>query len=354
MAEDRAQRTEEPTPRRKQKAREEGQVASSRDFTSALQFLAAVGMLSIFGAEACRSVLISMRGLFRSAFREHVGAGELQSLAGAALHDGLSIFWTFAAVLLTIGLLSHMAQTGFAWTPKRLAPDMQRLNPAQRIKDLPGENLAQTAKALLLLPLLALVFYLVIAGQAETFLELPALSDRAGSVRVAVTLLDLLVRAGFCLLLLGLLDLYRQRRKMHKKLMMSKQEVRQEQKDIEGDPHVKARLRRMQREMMRRRMMADVPKATVVVTNPTHYAVALRYEPERMPAPRVVAKGLDLIALRIRALAEEHEIPIVENPPLAQTLYRSAEVGDEIPEDLYHAVAEILAYIFKLSGRFSM
>ncbi len=351
MAEDNAQRTEEPTPRRKQKAREEGQVAASRDFTSSLQFLAAVGMVGIYGAEVCAAVLTSMRGLFHAAFRESLGAGELRALAGAALYDGMSIFWYFAAALLVIGLVSHMAQTGFAWTPKRLAPDFKRLNPAQKLKDMPGENLAQTGKALLLLPLLGLVFYFVLAGETASFLELPALSAPAGSVRVGLTLLDLLLEAGVCLLALGLLDLYRQRRKIHKKLMMTKQEVRQEQKDAEGDPHIKARMRRLQREMMRRRMMSDVPTATVVVTNPTHYAVALRYEPERMVAPRVVAKGLDLIALRIRSVAEEHEIPIVENPPLAQTLYRSAEVGDEIPEDLYAAVAEILAYIFKLSGR---
>ncbi len=351
MAEDRAQRSEEPTPRRQHKAREEGQVASSRDFTAALQFLAAVAMMAIFGADVSTSLLTAMRGMLRAAFAQDLGAAELQSLAGAVLYDGLSIFWRFAGALLVIGLVSHLAQTGFAWTPKRLTPDLKRLDPLQKLADLPGENLTQTGKALLLLPLLGLVFYFVIASQADGFLELSALSARAGSLRVARTLIDLLLKAGFCLLLIGALDLYRQRRKVHKKLMMTKQEVRQEQKDIEGDPQIKARLRRLQRERSRRRMMSEVPTATVVVTNPTHYAVALRYEPRLMPAPRVVAKGLDLVALRIRSIAEEHEIPLVENPPLAQTLYRSAEVGDEIPEDLYNAVAEILAYIFKLSGR---
>lgn len=351
MAEDRAQRTEEPTPRRKRKAREEGQVASSRDFTSALQFLSAMGLVALFAQQVSVAVLASMRGLFREAFREHLGLGELQALAGAALYDGMAIFWLFAGVLLLVGLVSHMTQTRFAWSPKRLAPDFKRLNPITKLKYLPGDNLAQTGKALLLLPLLTLIFYFVVAGQADAFLELPALSAEAGAVRVGRTLLDLLLMAACCLLILGVFDLWRQRRKVHKKLMMTKQEVRQEQKDVEGDPHIKARLRRLRRDMMRRRMMSEVPSATVVVTNPNHYAVAMRYEPAEMPAPRVVAKGLDLIALRIRAIAEEHEIPIVENPPLAQTLYRSAEIGDDIPEDLYHAVAEILAYIFKLSGR---
>ena len=159
------------------------------------------------------------------------------------------------------------------------------------------------------------------------------------------------MKAAICLVGLGLFDLYRQRRRLSVKLKMTKEEVRREHKDLEGDPHIKARIRRLRREMMRRRMMSEVPKATVVITNPTHYAVALRYEPHGSAAPVVVAKGLDLVALRIRAIAEEHGIAIVENPPVARTLYRSAEIGTEIPEDLYRTVAEILAYIYSLRGQ---
>jgi flagellar biosynthetic protein FlhB len=164
-------------------------------------------------------------------------------------------------------------------------------------------------------------------------------------------LLRLLSQAAAVLLALGVLDLVRQRRRLLTRLRMSKQEIKQEHKELEGHPQVKARLRRLQREFLRRRMMSQVPKATVVVTNPQHYAVALRYEPERMAAPVVVAKGLDHLALRIREVAERHGIPIVENPPLAQALYKSTDLGVEIPVTLYHAVAEILAHIYRLTRR---
>ncbi len=172
----------------------------------------------------------------------------------------------------------------------------------------------------------------------------------AGMSTLADALLSLLGKAALALLALGLIDLIRQRRKIKKRLMMTKQEVKQEQKDIEGNPQIKARMRRMQREMMRKRMMSDVPEATVVVTSPTHFAVAIKYEPKTMAAPLVVAKGLDYLALRIRKVADEHGVSIVENPPLAQALYRGTDVGSEIPVDLYRAVAEILAYIYRLKG----
>jgi flagellar biosynthetic protein FlhB len=182
-------------------------------------------------------------------------------------------------------------------------------------------------------------------------LRLPRQALEAGAAAVSGALLDLLWRAAAVLLILGSIDLYRQRRKLRQRLSMTKQEVRQEQKDLEGNPQIKARLRRLQREMRRRQMMRSVPEATVVVTNPAHYAVALKYDAETMPAPLVLAKGLDFLAQRIRAIAEEHRIPIVENPPLAQALYKSCEAGSEIPPHLYRAVAEILAYIYRLTRR---
>ena len=351
MAEDQAQRTEQPTPRRRTKAREEGQVASSRDFTAALQFSAAVGMLALAGASIVEGLMRVMTGTFRLAFRETVGTAELGQLS-AALADGpIDFLFPLALLLLGIGLLSHVAQTGFALSFQRLQPDFKRLSPAQKLKELPSENLAQTAKALILLPVAAVIFWYVLSGDIGSFLSLPLMPARAGASLLSRAMLELLLKAALVLVAAGSVDFYRQRRKLNKKLMMSKHEVRQEHKDIEGNPQIKARLRRLQREMMRRRMMSEVPKASVVVVNPTHYAVALRYEPETDPAPLVVAKGVDFLALRIRQTADRHGIPIVENAPLAQALYRGAELGDEIPADLYKAVAEILALIYRLSGR---
>ncbi|MBI1358352.1 MAG: flagellar biosynthesis protein FlhB [Acidobacteria bacterium] len=351
MAEERSQQTEDPTPRRQQKAREEGQVASSKELTAALQFAAAVMMLSASAAGVFAGLVAMLRGFLQLAFRDEVGLGRLMGLSKDLLTGPLSFIWGFGAVLMAIGLLSHLAQTGFAFTVQRLQPDLQRLNPMKKLQQLPQENLGQAAKSLLLLPLAGTVFYYVVRREMETFLALPRFGLEAGSAVVFEAIRSLLSQASVALVALGAYDLWRQRKQLFDRLKMSKQEVRQEFKDLEGDPQIKARLRRMQREMMRKRMMADVPKATVVITNPTHYAVAIRYAPEENPAPVVLAKGVDHLALRIRKVADEHEIPLVENPPLAQALYKGADVGQQIPIELYRAVAEILAYIYRMRER---
>lgn len=351
MAENQSQRTEEPTPRRLQKAREEGQVASSRELTAALQFAAAVALLAMFSQRVVSGTASATRGLFSQSFRRELGVGEIQSLAASVLRDGMFFVFPLGLALVAIGLFMHLGQTGFALSVKKMKPDLDRLNPLAKLRDIPGENATQTFKAMLLLPLFGLILWQVLRSEIDVFVSLAAMSAAAGMTTVSRAILELLIKAAICLVALGLFDLYRQRSRLNKKLKMTKEEIRREHKDMEGDPHIKARIRRLRREMMRRRMMSDVPKATVVITNPTHFAVALRYQPEKSAAPVVVAKGLDLVALRIRAIAEEHGIAIVENPPLAQTLYRSTEIGTEIPEDLYHMVAEILAYIYSLRGK---
>jgi flagellar biosynthetic protein FlhB len=193
---------------------------------------------------------------------------------------------------------------------------------------------------------------MVARDRVEQFMRLPFLGLQAGVQLIASSVEDLLWKAAGLFLVLGAIDLFRQRRRHRKDLMMSKQEIREEAKESDGNPMVKSRIRRIQRDLLRRRMMSEVPKATAVIVNPTHFAVAIRYRPEGMAAPMVVAKGKNYLALRIRQRAIESQVPIVENPPLAQSLYRSVEVGQEIPPALYRAVAEVLAYIFRLtSGR---
>ncbi len=351
MPADQAQRSEQPTPRRKQKARDEGQVASSRELTAALQFGAAVLMLSLYGGDAMKALQASLRGLFAEAYRDSMTIERLRGVSAALLLEPLSFLGVFAVVLISLGILVHLAQTGFALAPKRLQPDFKRLSPFSKLREMPAENLSQTLKALLLLPFVAWVFWYVIGSELPGFLRLPRQTVASGSAHVGGALTALLLKAAALLLALGLFDFYRQRRKVLQRIMMTKHEIKQEQKDLEGNPQIKARLRRIQRDFMRRRMMSQVPKASVVVTNPTHYAVALRYEPEAMAAPVVLAKGLDFLAKRIRSVAEQHGIPIVENPLLAQALYKTAEVGSEIPANLYRTVAEILAHIYRLTRR---
>jgi len=349
MAADQAQRTEEPTPRRKQKAREEGQVASSRELTGAVQFAATVGLLALFADELRDALIAAARGVFRQGFRAELDFEHLWAALHALALGPLWFVGLFGALVLASGLLLHLLQTGFALSAKRFKLDFQRLNPVPKLREVPADNLSQTLKGLLLLPLVGLAFWYVLDSEFETLMLLPRQGVASGAATVGEVLIELLLQAAAVLLLLGFLDFYRQRRKTHKKLRMTKHEVKQEQKDLEGNPHVRARLRRLQRERSRRRMMSKVPEATVVVTNPTHYAVALEYKPETMAAPVVVAKGLDFLAQRIKKTAEDSGVPIVQNPPLAQALYRGAEVGSEIPANLYRAVAEILAYIFRLT-----
>lgn len=351
MPEEQSQKTEQPTPRRKQKAREEGQIPSSRELTSALQFGATVLLLTAFGTTVVTGTMKATENLLAAAFRGGYTAPDVMLLLTGLWGRELAFMWQLGVALVAIGILTHLTQTGFAITPKRLVPELGRLNPINKLKELPGENLMQMLKGLLLLPFAGLAFWYVMDSEMVALLGMPRAALPAAAKTLADTLSTLLTRASLILLLVGFIDFMRQRHKINKKLKMSKHEVKQEHKETEGNPQIKARQRQIQREMARKRMMADVAEASVVVTNPTHYAVALKYDPDAMPAPKVVAKGLDFLALRIRAVAEEHQIPIVENPPLAQALYKGAEVGQEIPANLYRAVAEILAYIFRLSGR---
>jgi flagellar biosynthesis protein FlhB len=222
------------------------------------------------------------------------------------------------------------------------------LNPVTKLRELPHQNLSSLLEAVFLLPLFLGAVYFIARDRLEAFLLLPLQSVASGARLLGVSLMDLLWKAAGLFVVFGCVDLFRQMRRYQQDLRMSKQEIKEEMKDVEGNPQMKARIRRIQRDRARRRMMKEVPKATAVIVNPTHFAVAIRYQMDSMAAPVVVAKGKNYLALRIRQKALEHQVPIIENPPLAQALYKSVDVGQEIPAHLYRAVAEILAYIFKL------
>lgn len=344
---DKSQRTEQPTPRRIQKARREGRFAVSREFVSAVQFLAFVLAAAAFGGDYLADLKQGMRTLLAQAFRGELNAGRLGGLLNLAAKN-LAPLATLGAGLVGITLGTQLATTRFGFAPKRLRLDWQRLNVLSRMRELPRQNLPLLLQAALLLPLFALALYLVVRSNLDDLTRMPLETPAAAAGRLGATLLDLFWRAALVLLALGAWDLWRQRRRYLADLRMTKQEVRDEAKEVEGHPQVRARIRRLQRELLRRRMMQQVPKATAVIVNPTHYAVAIRYRMEEMTAPVVVAKGKNYLALRIRQKAVEHQVPVVENPPLAQALYVSCQVGQQIPVHLYRAVAEILAYIYRL------
>jgi flagellar biosynthetic protein FlhB len=351
---DRSGKTEQPTERRVQKARREGQFPAAREFVAALQFVALLALVGAGGAQWFAAFGQTTRRLFAMAFGGELSPPFLSRLVW-------QLFWShflplvsagMAVAVLTLGL--RLATTRFGFSLKRLAPDLKRFSPASKLRELPRQNLTALAQAIVLLPLFLCAVYVIARGRLESFLLLPLQSAASGAHFLGTSLMDLFWKAASLFVVFGSVDLFRQMRRYQHDLRMSRQEIREEMKDVEGNPQMKARIRRLQRERARRQMMKDIPKATAVIVNPTHFAVAIRYQMETMAAPVVLAKGKNYLALRIRQRAVEHEVPVIENPPLAQALYKSVDVGQEIPPHLYRAVAEILAYIFKLmNGKLS-
>ena len=347
-----AQKTEKPTPRRLTKARADGQFPLSREVAPAISFAAFVAAVLVAFPRGFEEATRVFRGMLIWAFRADplTVIGNV-TLLGRVARFVLPPFCILLVLPAIAGAVGHLATTRFAIHGKKLLPEASRLNPFQKLKSLPGQNVAQLSKAILVLGALIYWCYTVFAQQIPALAALPALPFPAELAQVAQILGSVLKRAAYIVGFLGLLDFLWQKRQFLDRLKMSKQEVKEESKEQEGNPHTKQRIRRIQRDLARKQMMKEVAKATAVVVNPTHYAVALRYLPDAPGAPRVVAKGKNFLAARIRQRAIEHQVPIVENPPLARALYSAVDVGHEIPAHLYRAVAEILAYIQRMLGK---
>jgi len=345
------QKTEEPTARRLDKARGGELSLFARQFVSAMQFLAFVAVLEAWGGQWFSELRMLMRRVLAAAFSTGSDARAAE-ISRYLLVDLLRLLAPAAGVLLVATLAMQLAATQLGVSLKKLAPDLQRLNPLSRLRELPKQNLPALLRAAVMLPLFGMAVYGIVRDNLLAYMALPFQGVESGFHQVCGSFGTLLWKACGVFLLFGAVDLFRQRRRYRKDLRMSKQEMRDEVKETEGNPQMKARIRRIQRDRLRHQMMKEVPTATAVIVNPTHYAVALRYALDSMATPVVVAKGKNYLAQRIRQRAMEHQVPIVENPPLAQALYRSVDVGQEIPAHLYRAVAEILAYVYKLmNGR---
>jgi flagellar biosynthesis protein FlhB len=345
-------RTEKPTQRRLDRARREGNLPTSREFISSVHFLGFVVLAVALGGAWLTRTARLMRTLLAAAFTTSLTVDGVTALAREFLAPALTPLLLGGAALMGLAISAQLATTKMGVSFPKLAPDLQRLNFLRRITGLPAQNLPMFLQALLLLPVVGAVVYFEISENLDALLELPWMGPQPAAARVGAVIATLLWRAAGIFLLVGFADLMWQRRRYLAQLRMTKQEVREEVRDQEGNPHMKARVRRIQRDMARRRMMQAVPTATALIVNPTHFAVAIHYTMESGAAPRVVAKGKNYLAARIRQKAIENQVPVVENPPLAQALYASVDVGQEIPSHLYRAVAEILAYIYKLmNGR---
>jgi len=337
-------RTEAPTPRRLERAREEGQVPLSREAVSFATLLggtlAAALALPPLGLEWLRAARI----LLATAAAQEAWPATL-----ALLRASLLLLLLVLAATCLAAALATMVQTGWLLHGKALVPNLSRLNPLAALKRLLGpERLAELVRTLAKLGILGLALWLAVdLTSLQAALHRPPGALLAEAGRGALRLL-LACLAAFALV--AGLDLFWVRWRHLRRLRMSREEIREELRESEGDPQVKGRLRRLRESRARQRMLASVPKAAVVITNPTHYAVALSYDQGQAAAPKLVAKGVDAMAARIRAVAEEHRVPIVANPPLARALYR-LEPDTEIPPEHWQAVAEIIAYVWRLQGR---
>jgi flagellar biosynthesis protein FlhB len=345
-------KTEKATPRRRDEARKKGQVARSTDLNGAAVLVAALLALGSFGpgmVAQCRDALrTSLMAIADPSQVSMAGIGPL--LAAAGRHVALAVA-PIAGVCLVTGVVVNVAQVGLRPTAHALKPDPKRINPAQGFKNLFGPNaLVEAAKTAVKVLVVGVAAYVVLARHVDGVASLVGAGpDELGAQLVSGV--STIARWGaFGWLALALADYAWQRRRHEKGLRMDRQEVKEEHKQQQLPGEVRSALRRRQMEAARARMMAAVPQADVVVTNPTHFAVALKYEPA-MTAPQVVAKGQDLVAQRIRELAAEAGVPLVPDPPLARSLHASVEVGRQIPEELYHAVAQVLAFVYRAAAR---
>jgi flagellar biosynthetic protein FlhB len=343
------EKTEPASPRRLEQAREEGDVPRSRELATCSLLLAAGAGLWVTGEPLVRQL---SRMLAIGLSFDRAQAFEFDRLwaqLATSMVDVLIAFMPLAGLLLLVALASPLLIGGWLFSGKALVPNFDRLNPMNGLGNLISAHAGiELLKAIGKTILVGSVAYIVVSRQVDAMLGLAVEPLLAGSGHLARMLLVSFITIVAGLAVIALIDAPYQMWHYANKLKMTREELRQEAKEQDGDPQVKARIRQMQREMAKRRMMAEIPNADVVVTNPTHFAVALKYTEGKMSAPRVVAKGADEVAARIREIAAEHKVPLLEAPPLARALYKHTDLGDQIPQALYTAVAEVLAYVFQL------
>jgi len=343
------ERTEDPTPRRLQEARKKGDVAKSMEVPSAAVLLA--GLISLYLASGY--LLDRLKALLRyylaNSYALEVTPGSMTMITKESMLQSALILFPVMLAVVVMALVANYAQVGVLFAPEKITPDVAKIDPIKGFANMFSKQaLANVVKSLAKLSIIGLVSFWEVKKALPGILPLmdqEVLSILAFMAKVAFWIF---LKSALIIAVLAALDYAFQRWQFMEKMKMTKQEVKDEAKQTEGDPHVRGRIRSIQMEMARKRMMAEVPKADVVITNPTRLAVALKYNGLTMTAPMVVAKGAGAVAQRIREVAAEHDVPIVEDKPLAQALFKTVEINEPIPENLFQAVAEVLAYVYSL------
>lgn len=350
---DRDSRTEKPTPRRRTQAREKGSVARSQDLNSAVLLLGAAMTLTWFGGQIIHGMGEILKQLLIKAGTTDLTLAGAQDLITYEMIETGKVIMPFLLVLMLIGFAVNVTQVGFHISWKAAEPQWSRLNPISGFsRFFSVRALVELGKSLLKLFVIGLVLYYALMSASLETPWLFYLPQEQVIPEMGRLLDDLFRSAAFALLIIGVLDFFYQRYDHEQSIMMTKDEVKEEAKQQEGDPRLKGKIRELMMRSTIRRMMKSVPEADVVITNPTHIAVAIKYDRGEHSAPVVVAKGARKVAERIKEIAAENGVPIVENKPLARTLFKSVDIGMEIPVDLYKAVAEVLAYVYRIKNKF--
>jgi flagellar biosynthetic protein FlhB len=353
MSEDLGERTEDATPKKRREAREEGNIARSNDAANAILLLGAILVL----ASSMKPFLGTLAALLeKSLAGDAIGSGiRVEEIAPLVIPMAVEGAWAALPVIVgatAIAILAHLWQVGFLITTKPLEPKFERLDPTKGFGRIFGaQGAIKTAMDVLKVALVGWIAWSLTVGVLPQIVALPEFGVLRGFEEIGAIGLNLAVQIGSALLVLGLADYGIQWFKHERDLRMTKQQVKEEFKESDGNPEVKRRRMQIARQLAMQRLQTSVPKADVIVTNPEHISVAIQYDPTTMQAPRIVAMGADNLAMRIRQIATKHGIPIVERKPLARALYANAKVGQEIPADHYKAVAEILAYVYQLKGK---
>lgn len=348
------EKTEKATLKKRRDARERGQVFRSVEINSALVLLASCAMLKI----TFPTILENLKKVYVGFLNGSISADQVFSYEGIR-KLGMNVGWTIAVtigpfmlVTLVAGLVANYGQVGFLFTTKTMSPNLSRINPLEGFRRIFSKrSLVELAKSIIKLAIIGGVVYTEIKRSFGQIAFWYATDIWMGVSLIGSSAYSVALKAAVILLAFAVLDFGYQWWQYEADLKMTKQEVKDEYKLMEGDPQVRSRIRGKQRELGMRRMMQEIPKADVVITNPTHYAVALSYDPDRNDAPVVVAKGQDYLALKIKEIAKKSNVVITENKPLAQALYNSTDVGQRIPSELFHAVAEVLAFVYDLKGK---
>jgi flagellar biosynthetic protein FlhB len=347
------EKTEKASPNKRREARKKGDVAKSPEVSSALTLLLCFSFFMVGG----KSFIEGCFNIYRLCFQEYllwdVSISSTQLLFNQLLWDAAQLLGPIFAVVLVAGILANYVQIGFLFNPESLKMNFGKINPLQGAKQILSlRSLVELIKSILKIVITSGIAFWIIWKQKNELFSIGEKSLWDSTRFIGSLTIQIGITVAICLVVLAAADYFYKKFEYEKKLRMSKQDIKDEYKKMEGDPVIKGKRRAKQREMTMNRMMQEVPKADVVITNPTHFAVAIRYDLETMDAPEVIAKGKDVIAMKIKEIAKQHKILTVENRPLARALFSAVEIGESIPEELFSAVGEVLAYVYYQEGRY--